>query len=408
MKKIKLLMAMLLISTAMFSQVGIQTATPSATLDIVSSGSTNTTKALEINNSSATEMVTVLDNGNVGIGTTTPGNAKLNVQGAVSIGSDENSPWNVNVSGYVQAGEFLKVIGRNNTVNGREGMLTFRDHGALSLIQAGTGAGDISIIKSRGTLNSPVDVVDGDEIGGISFRPYIGGGNTFLKSAFIKAYADGTPGTNMPMRIGFLVPAANVGTNEVVSIKPIGHILNVGNAVTAGSIYVANNTYEVPWLFKSSRTDNTHVIGIRATDTNDDGGMTFWTGDLLGTETEKVRIRANGNVGIGTTTPVGKLDVSGGYIVSDNNYGLAGKRTDGTVASIIKVDASNQTRISSPSAADVITINGQHVGVNVVTTTSTLAIGGLAIYADNAAAIAGGLVAGDLYRTATGVLMVVF
>lgn len=35
-----------------------------------------------------------------------------------------------------------------------------------------------------------------------------------------------------------------------------------------------------------------------------------------------------------------------------------------------------------------------------------LNISGLATYADNTAAIAGGLVAGDLYRTATGVLMV--
>ncbi len=82
MKKIKFILAALIISTAMFSQVGIQTATPSATLDIVSSGSTNTTKALEINNSAGTEMVTVLDNGNVGIGTSTP-ERKLDVNGEI-------------------------------------------------------------------------------------------------------------------------------------------------------------------------------------------------------------------------------------------------------------------------------------------------------------------------------------
>ncbi len=58
----------------MKSQVGIQTSNPSATLDVISSGSTSSTKALEINNSSATEMVTVLDNGNVGIGINAPNN----------------------------------------------------------------------------------------------------------------------------------------------------------------------------------------------------------------------------------------------------------------------------------------------------------------------------------------------
>jgi hypothetical protein len=33
---------------------------------------------------------------------------------------------------------------------------------------------------------------------------------------------------------------------------------------------------------------------------------------------------------------------------------------------------------------------------------------GLPVYADNAAALAGGLVAGDMYRTAAGILMIVF
>lgn len=55
-----------------FAQVGINTSTPSASLDIVSKGNTNITKALEINNSAAKEMVTVLNNGNVGIGETFP------------------------------------------------------------------------------------------------------------------------------------------------------------------------------------------------------------------------------------------------------------------------------------------------------------------------------------------------
>ncbi|SDG61325.1 hypothetical protein SAMN05421825_3693 [Epilithonimonas hungarica] len=55
-------------------KVGVGTNTPGATLDIVSAGSDNTTKALKINNSAATpqEMVTVLNNGNVGLGRVNP------------------------------------------------------------------------------------------------------------------------------------------------------------------------------------------------------------------------------------------------------------------------------------------------------------------------------------------------
>ncbi|MGG5211006.1 hypothetical protein ACQWU4_18960 [Chryseobacterium sp. MIQD13] len=72
MRKIIILSTVLLFNTIVPGQTGINTSTPSASLDIVSKGNTSATKALEINNSSAKEMVTVLNNGNVGIGETAP------------------------------------------------------------------------------------------------------------------------------------------------------------------------------------------------------------------------------------------------------------------------------------------------------------------------------------------------
>lgn len=62
------------------AQVGINTDTPQATLDIKS----DATKALKITNTSNTEMVTVMDDGKVGIGTATP-TEKLEVAGSVKI-----------------------------------------------------------------------------------------------------------------------------------------------------------------------------------------------------------------------------------------------------------------------------------------------------------------------------------
>lgn len=59
------------------NKVGINTNTPSATLDIVSKGSTSATKALEINSSANTEMITVLDNGQVGINQAAPATSAL-------------------------------------------------------------------------------------------------------------------------------------------------------------------------------------------------------------------------------------------------------------------------------------------------------------------------------------------
>lgn len=83
MKKQKILLSCLLGVCGCFtySQVGINTATPSAALDIVSQGNTSATKALEINNSSALEMLTVQNDGNVGLNSPTVANntAQLNI-----------------------------------------------------------------------------------------------------------------------------------------------------------------------------------------------------------------------------------------------------------------------------------------------------------------------------------------
>ncbi|MFP3591398.1 hypothetical protein [Chryseobacterium sp. SIMBA_038] len=72
MRKIIISALIILSNGVTFAQVGISTNNPSAALDIVSKGNTSATKALEVNNSSAKELMTVLNNGNVGIGETAP------------------------------------------------------------------------------------------------------------------------------------------------------------------------------------------------------------------------------------------------------------------------------------------------------------------------------------------------
>lgn len=79
-----------------YSQVGINTETPSAMLDVVSKGNTATTKALEVNNTSDTEMLTVLDDGNVGINTPNP-TAKLHTTGTVNMSGLSTNTSDTNV-----------------------------------------------------------------------------------------------------------------------------------------------------------------------------------------------------------------------------------------------------------------------------------------------------------------------
>lgn len=112
MKKNVILLIALIVGIRMFSQVGINTNTPSATLDIVSKGNTGATKALEINNSDAKELVTVLDNGNVGINVTAP-TAKLHTDGGIRyenlpVISTGISPLAIDANGYV--GTYVPLV----------------------------------------------------------------------------------------------------------------------------------------------------------------------------------------------------------------------------------------------------------------------------------------------------------
>lgn len=115
-----------LISISSFSQIGLNTVTPSATLDIVSSGNTSVTKALELNNSSGTEMVTVLDNGNAGIGTSFP-STKLHinsptspalriVDGTQGVGKVLSSDANGNTSWVTNLAVAPTILGTNPSV----------------------------------------------------------------------------------------------------------------------------------------------------------------------------------------------------------------------------------------------------------------------------------------------------
>lgn len=89
MKKI-LLFAVVLTTgyaTAQQGNVGINTDTPNATLEVKSkTGTTNATKNLELKNAANTSLVTVLDDGKVGIGTAAP-TEKIEINGKIKTSS---------------------------------------------------------------------------------------------------------------------------------------------------------------------------------------------------------------------------------------------------------------------------------------------------------------------------------
>ena len=73
----------------------------------------------------------------------------------------------------------------------------------------------------------------------------------------------------------------------------------------------------------------------------------------------------------------------------------------------LDTDADGSAADESLTFTDVTTTDDVTVGDDLVVT-GAVSVGGISTYADNAAAILGGLSAGDVYMTATGQLMITY
>jgi hypothetical protein len=112
--------------------------------------------------------------------------------------------------------------------------------------------------------------------------------------------------------------------------------------------------------------------------TGNDHDLSFSTNASAATPTEKMRILANGNVGIGTTSPAAKLEVSGGALKVTNagnasifiNANAVGSdasiffEEDDGVKAKIQHDASNDSMLFTDGAfTDTMTLKGAKVGI---------------------------------------------
>ena len=287
------------------ASIGVNTTGPAASLEVDSAGTTSATAAFILNNAARTNLITVLDNGNVGIGTTAPtqlfqvgGNLTVGGAGdtyvAGNLGVGVASPTvALDVSGTVRGSAF---IGDGSALTNVAGGISSLNPGYLPRSSTATTVVDSGVYQD---VNGNVGVSTSAprakfEVDGIIYGTNIGVNST-------------APQASLDVEGSVYFSAGNVGINTTGTRA----LLEVGNAasVTAGSNAAA--------IIKNDLVVDGKIYG-------DGSGLTGVKGALSGLNSTRVPVASGtnslvdsiiynvgNNVGIGTSNPLAKLDITG-------------------------------------------------------------------------------------------------
>lgn len=219
MKKIITLMMLYAVFSPIKAQVGIKTSSPSAALDIVGLGSTSGSKTLELNNSSNTELLTALDNGNVGINNSSP-TVKLSI---IEPGAKDALVIQSPDFGFFK-GFVIQDTGGNNTSRFviTPGYIANNNTAALTGVSAANANGRNSVTFD--VEGSTADIYTFQE--GI-IRP--GYNNTTdlgdPDHRFGRLYLTNSPNVSSDIRLKENIKNLSYGLKEIMEMAPISYTL---------------------------------------------------------------------------------------------------------------------------------------------------------------------------------------
>ena len=313
--------------------VNVRSASPTLQLDrngsytwkvIVGNGTNYPLSTLNVVNNGNTAIATFLDNGNVGIGTTSPvtrfhvyaTDASPSTTSDVGIATFHSSSSVQLQMGAIAASPYTFWMQTKQSTNSSA---TF----PIALNPLG---GDVGIGTAGPKTRAHIS-------GSINSSSLATLGNANNSSAFLISNTD----TDYGMLFGVLstgsgwIQQQRVDTNATaypLVIQPNGGNLLVGTTTDSGeklqvdgAIIIKYNSSNNNYFAQSNST-----IGFgKITPFANTGFFEFDTSYTTGgayvfkyNGSEKMRINSAGNVGIGTTSPSGKLDVQGGYISNGN------------------------------------------------------------------------------------------
>lgn len=321
-----------------YAQVGINTPTPSAMMDVVTKGNTAATKALEINNSSNTEMVTVLNNGNVGINVANP-NAKLHIVSSSGNGFQL-------VDGSQGANKVL-----TSDANGVGTWQTASAAGITSI----TGTSPITASTASGATTIGIDrnnIAEGTSASGAT--------DAFVLSGGITSSVVG--GSDISLTVNNTAPLWNANQLQGTAIS--------NTAPTANQVLTFNGTNWAPTT-PAAATADWQITGNNNTTASSTALGTAPNNNFIGTT-------SNQNLAVVTNTKVhGILDTNGtltggGENLSSFTWGVSNS-----------IDPTNNGTSIALGSTNTVKAPGIGTAAVAIGHTNSVTVGGYAIGRDN-------------------------
>ena len=289
-------------------------------------GTIDANKDLILRTGGATNRLVVKgDTGNVGIGTSSPGEL-LEIYkdgGDVALKIHEDAGTHEAKLHLRRVGSDWELINNNDLAIESEGTELFRIKTSGNVGIGTTSPGEkLEVdgnVKLSGNLNVGGYIHPNDENGNLS----IYGGNNTTNDAHILLHGDSNYWGSLELNYGYDATNSflkiSQGSNEHLRITNGGKV-GIGTSSPSRSLHIKKSGDNEVARFESDQTSSY----IELEDANTTGQILIGTqGDnfkIHTAGTERMRIDSSGNVGIGTTSPSEKLEVDGNVTISGYYY----------------------------------------------------------------------------------------
>jgi len=276
--------------------------------------------------------------GSVGIGTVSPfAGTELDVWGDITLAQQN---WTLRGNNANADLAIEELIGSS-----------FSDANIRLYLQAG---GNVGIGTT--TLNNKFTVQGGTSLrGGVNVTQagYSDSGSTvdiIVDSQQPKIYSSYWSGTEQNLQLGTYsqqnLLTLTTGSNVGIGKTNPGQKLDVSGNIAANTIYLYDSTSNDRNVLDLDASDNLQVSTGTSTGAR---SITFFTEN-----TEQMRINALGSVGIGTSSPVTKLDVAGNISITGSNPTYYVTRGDGTYVPILQLESSTDDVLVGFTSIDAL------------------------------------------------------